>query len=123
MKKNEAAIFNVSSGLGFIPLSIMPVYCATKAALHSYSLSLRYQLRKSPVKVFEVIPPIVDTELDKGERDKRGQRYRGIPPEEVAAEVLKAMEKDEFECAIGQAVNLVQGSRHDPDQFFRNLNP
>jgi uncharacterized oxidoreductase len=123
MKKQDAAIINISSGLGFIPLSFMPVYCATKAALHSFSQSLRYQLKKTPVKVFEIIPPIVDTDLDKGERERRGQKYRGIPPEEVAIEAMKAIEKDEFEFAVGQAVNLVQGSRQDPEQFFRNLNP
>ena len=63
-KQSEAAIVNVSSGLGFVPIAAFPVYCATKAALHSFSMSLRHQLRQTPIKVFEVIPPIVyDTEL------------------------------------------------------------
>jgi uncharacterized oxidoreductase len=71
LKKKEAAIINVSSGLGFVPIAAMPVYCATKAAVHSFSLSLRHQLKNTTIKVFEVIPPIVDTELDKGARDRR----------------------------------------------------
>jgi uncharacterized oxidoreductase len=54
MKQSQSAIINVSSGLGFIPLTILPVYCATKAAIHSFSLSLQHQLRKTNVKVFEV---------------------------------------------------------------------
>jgi uncharacterized oxidoreductase len=52
LKKKEAAIINVSSGLCFVPIAIMPVYCATKAAIHSFTLSLRHQLRDTSVKVF-----------------------------------------------------------------------
>lgn len=80
MKQNEAAIVNVSSGLALVPLFIAPVYSATKAALHSFSISLRKQLADTSIKVFEIIPPIVDTDLDRGARDKRGQTNKGIPP-------------------------------------------
>src|ERR1039458_1463202 len=63
-RQKEAAIVNVSSGLGFVPLTVFPIYSATKAAIHSFTMSLRFQLRKTSVKVFEVIPPTVhDTEL------------------------------------------------------------
>jgi uncharacterized oxidoreductase len=123
MKKKESAIINISSGLGFVPISFMPVYCATKAALHSFTLSIRHQLKDTPVRVFEIIPPTVDTDLDKGERERRGQKYRGIKPEEVAVEAIRGLESDTFEFPIGQAGNLVQGSRTNPEQFFRNLNP
>jgi uncharacterized oxidoreductase len=84
MKQVEAAIVNVSSGLGFVPLSMLPVYCATKAAIHSFSWSLRHQLRRPNIMVFEVIPPTVDTELDRGSREQRRQEYRGISPSDVA---------------------------------------
>jgi uncharacterized oxidoreductase len=60
--KQNAAIVNISSGLTFVPIAVMPVYCATKAAIHSLTLSLRHQLRNTPIKVFEIIPPAVDTE-------------------------------------------------------------
>jgi uncharacterized oxidoreductase len=122
MKKDESAIVNVSSGLGFAPLAIMPVYCATKAAVHSFSVSLRHQLRTTTVKVFEVIPPMVDTNLDKGARDARQQRDRGIPPREVAQATLKAISEDTYETAIGNAQNLVSGSRTDPAKLFSNMN-
>jgi uncharacterized oxidoreductase len=122
MKRKEAAIINVSSGLGFVPLAIMPVYCATKAAIHSFSLSLRHQLRDTSVKVFEVIPPIVDTELDKGARGRRGQEDRGIPPAEVAKAVVAGVEKDEYEITIGMAQNLRMGARNNFDQIFQNMN-
>jgi uncharacterized oxidoreductase len=93
MKRNEAAIINISSGLGFVPLAITPVYCATKAAIHSFSLSLRHQLRNTPIKVFEIIPPTVNTELDKGARAQRGQENRGISPTVVAEATIDALEK------------------------------
>jgi len=122
MKQKEAAIINISSGLGFIPFAAVPVYSATKAAIHSFSLSLRHQLKDTPVKVFEVIPPIVDTELDKGARETRGQADRGIPPLDVAKATLEAMKKNDYEVAIGMAENLRRGAREKPEQIFQFIN-
>lgn len=121
-KQKESAIINISSGLGFIPLAITPIYSATKAAIHSFTMSLRHQLRNTPVKVFEVIPPTVDTELDKGARDRRGQADRGIKPDEVAKATIEGLKKDEFEIAVGMAQNLKMGSRNNPEQLFQNIN-
>jgi uncharacterized oxidoreductase len=59
----NAAIMTVSSGLAFIPLAATPTYCATKAAIHSYTQSLRYQLKQTSVQVLELVPPYVQTEL------------------------------------------------------------
>ena len=122
MKQQEAAIVNISSGLAFIPLAAVPVYCATKGAIHSFSLSLRRQLRETSVKVFEVIPPIVDTELHRGERQRRGEQDRGIRPEEVALATLRALEADEYELAVGRAQSLRIGARNDPEKLFRMMN-
>jgi uncharacterized oxidoreductase len=122
LKQKEAAIINVSSGLGFVPIAAMPVYCATKAAIHSFTQSLRHQLKETSVKVFEIIPPIVDTELDKGSREEREMQERGIPPSEVAKAALKAFKNDEYEVAIGMAENLRMGARKSPEQIFKNIN-
>lgn len=122
MKCEEAAIVNISSGLAFIPIAIMPVYCATKAAMHSFSISLRHQLKDTPVKVFEVIPPTVDTELDKGTRDLRNMTYRGIPPSDVATAMMKSLAKDEYECAVGQAQGLMDASRSNFAEQFARMN-
>jgi len=122
MKQGEAAIVNVSSGLGFVPLAMMPVYCATKAALHSFSLSLRHQLHKTGIKVFEVIPPTVDTELDRGARGRRKQEYRGIPPSEVAEATLSGLVKDEFEITIGQSQGLRTRTPKESEQLFERMN-
>jgi uncharacterized oxidoreductase len=63
LQQPRAAIMTVSSGLAFVPLAMTPTYCATKAAIHSYTQSLRYQLRDTSVQVLELIPPYVQTEL------------------------------------------------------------
>lgn len=63
LTKPYAAIMTVSSGLAFVPLSVTPTYCATKAAVHSYTQSLRYQLEQTNIDVVELIPPYVQTEL------------------------------------------------------------
>lgn len=121
-KKDESAIINVSSGLGFVPIAFMPVYCATKAAVHSFTMSLRRQLRDTPIRVFEVIPPTVNTDLDKGARKARGQKDLGIPPMDVAKAVLNGVGKDEFEIAVGEAQNLRTGARTNLEQIFNNMN-
>jgi len=122
IKQKEAAIVNITSGLAFVPIAIMPVYCATKAAIHSFSLSLRHQLRDTPIKVFEIIPPTTDTELDRGARDKRGQVDRGIKPEVVAQAAIEALEKDDYETAVGQAQFLRDSSRKEPERTFQMIN-
>lgn len=102
----EAAIINVTSGLAFAPLAFMPVYCATKAAMHSATLSLRHQLRNTSVKVFELIPPAVDTELGHDRREDKTQSHGGMPVEEFVAAALEGLRNDEYETAVGQAIGL-----------------
>lgn len=81
----RAAIVNVSSVLGFVPLAWSAVYSSTKAALHSYSLSLRYALRGTSVRVIELIPPWVQTDLlGKG----NSKDNRAMPLDEFAAETM-----------------------------------
>jgi uncharacterized oxidoreductase len=117
MKKKEAAIINVSSGLGFVSIAFMPIYCATKAGVHSFSVSLRHQLKDTSVKVFEIVPPAVDTELGGGPGE-----YRGIPPSELAAEVMKSFKNDEYEIVVGEAKGLVEGMKKDFAKAFQELN-
>ncbi len=62
-KQPRSTIMTVSSGLAFLPLAMTPTYCATKAAIHSWTLSLRWQLRETTTEVIELIPPYVQTHL------------------------------------------------------------
>jgi len=100
MKREVAAIVNISSALAVIPKQSAPIYCATKAAIHNFTKALRYQLEKSPVKVFEIIPTLVDTEMTKG----RGKNK--VSPDFLAAEVLRAIKTDKYEIPIGKTTML-----------------
>jgi uncharacterized oxidoreductase len=85
-KQPHAAIVNVSSGLAFLPMARTPTYCATKAAIHSYTLSLRSQLRASNIEVLELIPPYVATHLMDGFNDPRA-----MPLAKFIAEVMEIL--------------------------------
>ena len=82
-KQPHSAIMNVSSGLAFLPLTLTPTYCATKAAIHSYTLSLRYQLKATSTEVLELVPPYVATDLMSGASDPRA-----MPLNQFIAEVM-----------------------------------
>jgi uncharacterized oxidoreductase len=84
-KQAHSAIVNVSSGLAFMPLAMTPTYCATKAALHSYTQSLRYQLKGTATEVVELIPPYVQTDLMDGASDPRA-----MPLAHYIAEVMES---------------------------------
>jgi short-subunit dehydrogenase involved in D-alanine esterification of teichoic acids len=86
---------NVSSGLALVPKQTAPIYCASKAALHVFSKTLRWQLESTAVKVFEVLPPMVDTPMTAG----RGRRK--ITPDRLADEFWRDFERDRYEMRIG----------------------
>ena len=119
-KQKEAAIVNVSSGLGFVPMAMFPVYCATKAAMHSFSVSLRQQLRDTSIKLFEVIPPAVyDTDLKEEPSEKNDW---SISSTQMADAVLTGLEKNEYEITAGVTKNLISLSKSDLDQTFMRMN-
>jgi uncharacterized oxidoreductase len=103
----EAAIVNVTSGLAYLPIAAFPVYCGTKAALHSFSKSLRHQLRDTHVKVFDVLPPGTDTGLvDEMRAAGQEPKFKMMSPEAVAKEALRGMHKDHYEIPIGQSKTI-----------------
>src|SRR3954469_19965675 len=99
-----ATIVNVSSGLAFVPLARFPVYCATKAAVHSFTMSLRHQWQGSGVEVIELIPPYVATELGRGSRPPTADfGPKPMPLDAFIAEAVAALAGDADEVAIGDA--------------------
>lgn len=96
-RKESAAIVNVSSVMSILPKQSAPVYGASKAGLHSFTKALRWQLEDTNVKVFEVVPPLVDTAMTAG----RGTGK--ITPEALADEFWQAFAKDVYEIRIGKS--------------------
>jgi uncharacterized oxidoreductase len=119
--KPNAAIVNVTSGLAFVPLPTSPVYCATKAALHSYTQSLRVQLKNTNVKVFELAPPATQTEL-LGDFDSQDMKdITVMKVEDMVAAAIKGIESDRFEIRPGQSNQLKMMSRIAPDFILKQL--
>ncbi len=116
-KQNEAAIVNVSSVVAFAPGITLPTYAASKAALHSYTQSLRVTLEDTTIKVFELMPPLVNTELSK---DIGG--INGIHPSQVAQEFLTAFEKDEYEIHVGDTAHVYKLFLSSPESAVKMMN-
>ena len=119
--KSEAAIMNVSSGLAFVPLPISPVYCATKAGLHSFTESIRVQLKNTKVKVFELAPPATQTDLlgDFDSEDMKGVSIMGV--KDMVEAAIKGMRTDRLEICPGQASQLKMMSRVAPGFILKQM--
>jgi uncharacterized oxidoreductase len=109
----RATLINVSSGLAFVPMARFPVYCATKAAIHSWTISLRHQLRNTGVKVVELIPPWVATELGGEGKPVLNVGRQPMPLAIFIAETMKELESDADEVAIAEAKRLVASASPD----------
>ena len=105
LEQTSATVINVSSGLAFVPLAMTPTYCATKAAIHSYSQSLRYQLKDTGVRVLEIIPPWVATELMGATPDDP----RAMPLDAFIAETMELLATSAEEVCV-QNVMMLRGA-------------
>jgi uncharacterized oxidoreductase len=121
-RQPEAALINVSSGLAYMPLSMSPIYCATKAAVHSFTMSLRHQLRHGSVKVIELAPPAVESDLGKA-AGPPSMEFPKMKLDAFIIETLKALESGKTELPIGQSKMLKMMSRLAPGFAFGILNP
>jgi len=114
----EAAIVNVSSIVAFAPGMTLPTYAASKAALHSYTRILRYTLAKTTgIKVFELMPPLVNTEFS-----AIIGGANGIPPLEVAQDLIDGFENDEYELHTGNTADMYKLYLQSPEQALNALN-
>ena len=113
----EAAVVNVSSIAAFVPNAGIPTYAASKAALHSYSQSLRLLLEGTQVKVFELMPPLVNTNFSK---DIGGEN--GIAPAVLADDLVAAFASDIYEIHTGNTALIYELSKSDPAAAFAAMN-
>jgi len=113
----ESAIVNVSSVVAYVPGITLPTYAASKAALHSYTTSLRLTLEGTSVKVFELMPPLVDTEFS-----KEIGGHNGIKPSVVADEFIAALAKDVFEIRVGDTEKIYELFRQSPIDALNVMN-
>jgi uncharacterized oxidoreductase len=114
----DAAIINIESIVSYLPATVIATYSATKAALHSYSQSLRLVLQKTnpSVKIFEVFPPFVDTDMTKGfDADK-------LSPDEVAQDIFNALQKNEYAVRPGRTKEVYQSFLQSPEITLQKFN-
>ncbi|EAT08378.1 SDR family oxidoreductase [Sphingobium sp. 10 DY56-G10] len=117
-----SAILTVSSGLAFVPLAATPTYSATKAAIHSWSLSLRAQLHDSNVEVIEIVPPAVQTDLMPG----HAENPNALPLADYIAETMALLRQQPTppEIHVERVKYLSEAAqRGEFESVFRTLNP
>ncbi|TCC87995.1 SDR family NAD(P)-dependent oxidoreductase [Pedobacter frigiditerrae] len=115
--QKEAAIVNVSSIVAYVPGITLPTYAASKAAVHSYTTSLRLSLENTSVKVFELFPPLVNTEFSAAIGG-----HNGIEPLQVAEELLEGLKNDEFEIRVGDTAKIYDLFRSSPVDALNVMN-
>jgi uncharacterized oxidoreductase len=116
-RNKGSCVINVSSGLAFVPMSRAPVYCATKAAIHSFTQSLRRQLKQDGIEVIEIIPPAVATDLG-----GVGLHAKDTPVQEFIAAVSAQLAAGKREITYGFSDTTSQGSRQELDAAFQRMN-
>jgi uncharacterized oxidoreductase len=105
-----------------VPAARMPVYSVSKAGIHAFSMALRKQLSKLEIKVFEVVPPAVDTELNPEGRSQRGNFKAKLMREEIVSSGMKGLNNDVFEIGYGMTGGLIETSRAELDKGFQQMN-
>jgi uncharacterized oxidoreductase len=118
LKVNKGTLINVSSALAYVPLPCLPIYCATKAAIHSYTQSLRFQLEDTGVEVIELMPPAVRTEMT---ADLPDEGLTLITTDKLVALSIALFKRGAIEVRPGQSAQLALLRRIAPDFINRQL--
>jgi uncharacterized oxidoreductase len=112
------AIINVTSGLAFVPFTKVPVYSATKAFFHSFTLSARYLLQARNIEVIDVIPPALNTDLG-----GKGLHDAAPPVSDFIDAIFEQLKEGKTELTMGFGETMANGSREDFKNAFTRLNP
>jgi uncharacterized oxidoreductase len=115
-KSNQACVVIVSSGLAYMPIASLGGYCASKAAVHFAAMAIRHQLADIKIRVVEVLPPVVDTDMSKN------ATIRKMSADTFARIFLEKYNKGEQVMNIGQSAGLEKFSRFLPKTAFKALN-
>lgn len=115
--KSLETIMNVTSGLAFIPLVNVPVYCATKAFVRSFTLSLRRQLKSKNIEVIEIIPPALNTDLG-----GKGLHDYAPPVDDFIAAIFKQLENGKKEVSFGFSENMLKAGPEELKKAFERMN-
>lgn len=125
-KQPHATLMTVTSGLAYVPLFLVPTYCATKAAIHSYTQTLRYQLQETNVEVVELVPPYVATTL---QGENQANDPNAMPLDEFIAEAMEIIETQPNATEIlvkrvkaQRFAGLGENSTRKYDEFFTQFN-
>src|SRR5438045_3452270 len=118
LTSNKGTVINVSSGLAFVPLPAAPIYSATKAAIHSYTQSLRFQLEETGVEVIELMPPAVKTDMTTEIAEGGG---KVITTDELLKQSFASLKAGALEIRPGQSKQLALLRRLAPDFINRQL--
>jgi uncharacterized oxidoreductase len=110
-KQAGAAVINVTSGLAFVPAAFASVYSATKAAMHSFTVSLRQELQAGmSIEVIEIVPPAVDTDLG-----GKGLHTQGVPLADFADTMMRGIEQGQLEIGYGFSETARKAGREELD--------
>jgi uncharacterized oxidoreductase len=115
--KDNATLINVTSGLAFTPMAAAPIYSATKAALHSFTMSTRFQAKNQNVNIIEVAPPAVNTDLG-----GPGLHTFGAPLDEFADAVFQGFARGDLEIGFGMSERALRLNRDEIDEQFEAMN-
>ena len=116
LKKQEGTIINVSSNLAVTPAAWVPIYSATKAALHSFSMSLRLQLAETNVNIVEVMPTAINTDLG-----GVGLHTFGVPVDEFADAVFVGLENGDMEIGYAGSEKTIRATRDEIDEVAKRM--
>jgi uncharacterized oxidoreductase len=118
LTENKGTVINVSSALAFAPLPALPIYSATKAAVHSYTQSLRFQLERTGVEVIELMPPSVRTDLGS---DLAEAGFKLLTTDQLVDQTFAALKAGKHEIRPGQAKLLALMRRFAPEFINRQF--
>jgi uncharacterized oxidoreductase len=116
--KSLTSIVNVTSGLSFVPFSKVPVYSATKAFFHSFTLSARYQLKSRDIEVIEMIPPALNTDLG-----GKGLHNAAPPVIDFINSIFEQLKEGKTELTFGSSESRAKANREEIKEYFALLNP